>query len=162
MKIILSAFVSCLLAATSSLANYTISIPTGIHPIANLLDIGGNTLQEVLPGVPDGTVVEKWNCTGYTTNTMVAGVWTPAGATLKPGEGAFIVNNSGASFNVTFTGTPPVPVLPPPLPCGCGQLNFLACQTNEIGTFENIMGFSPPDGAVVYIYSGGGSASGTG
>ena len=155
MKIILSAFVSCLLAATSSLANYTISIPTGIHPIANLLDNGGNTLQEVLPGVPNGTVIEKWNCTGYTTNTMVAGVWTPSGATLKPGEGAFIVNNSGASFNVTFTGTPRVPVLPPPLPCGCGQLNFLACQTNEIGTFENILGFSPPDAAQVYVYNGG-------
>ena len=156
MKIILSAFVGYLLATSSSLANYTISIPTGIHPIANLLNNGGNTLQEVLPGIPNGTVIEKWNCTGYTTNTMVAGVWTPAGATLKPGEGAFIVNNSGASFNVTFTGTPPVPVLPPPLPCGCGQLNFLACQTNEIGTFENIMGFPPPDGAQVYVYNNGG------
>ena len=92
--------------ASGLAAGYTISIPSGFSLIANHLDTGGNTLQEVLPGVPNGTVIQKYNCNNnYTTNTMVAGVWTPAGTTLKPGEGAYIVNNSGAPFNLTFTGT---------------------------------------------------------
>src|SRR6266566_4998981 len=74
---------------------YTISIPSGTRLIATHLANGGNTLGEVLPGVPNGTQIVKYDCaSAYTANTMVGGVWTPTGGTLRPGEGAFIVNNS--------------------------------------------------------------------
>ena len=128
--------------------------------IANQLDHGNNTLDEVLPSVPDGTQVQKYNCDGsYTTYTRSAGAWNPAGATLMPGEGAFLVNNSGAALTNTFTGIPHTPVLPPNLPCGCGNYNLLSCQTNTMGTWENIMGFPPGDGAVVLTYNNGFTAN---
>ena len=147
--------ISLALATCSGFADYTISVPSGLHTIANHLDHGGNTLNEVLPGVPGGTQIQKWNCVGYATYTKGAAGWLPAGGTLKPGEGAFI-NNPGAPFNVTFTGTPHVPVLPPPLPCGCGNINFLSAQTtNSPSTFEDILGFPPPDFTEVWVWNNG-------
>src|ERR1051325_715961 len=130
--------------------SYNVVVPAGQKLlIANQLDHGNNTLDEVLPSVPDGTQLQKYNCDGsYTTYTRSAGAWNPAGATLMPGEGAFLVNNSGAALTNTFTGIPHTPVLPPNLPCGCGNYNLLSCQTNTMGTWENIMGFPPGDGAV--------------
>ena len=115
MKIpIFSTLVSILVLSTASdVAAYTISIPPGSRLIANHLDNGGNTLDEVLPGVPNGTQISKYICTGYTNYTKVAAGWIPAGGTLKPGEGAFIMNNSGAPFTVTFMGAPHVPMDPP-------------------------------------------------
>src|SRR3954447_15798393 len=118
------------LSTASGLADYTIPIPTGTSLIANHLDNGGNTLDEVLPGVVPGTVIQKWNCNGYTPYTKDAAGWTPAGGTLAPGEGAFIVNN-GPPFDLTFTGVPHVPVLPPALPCGCGSNNLVSAQTTN-------------------------------
>lgn len=154
---LLSTLVSILVLSTASgLADYTIPIPSGPSLIANHLDNGGNTLDEVLPGVGDGTQIDKWNCTGYTTYTKDAAGWTPAGGTLAPGEGAFIINN-GAPFNLTFTGVPHVPVLPPPLPCGCGTNNLVSAQTtNSPSTFEDIMGFTPPASAQLLRFVGGG------
>src|ERR1019366_6739100 len=145
------------LSQGNSLADYTISVPIGYSLIANHLDngsIGGNTLDNVLAnvangGVPNGTQIAKYNCDGtYTYYTNNAGVWTPAGGTLNPGEGAYIINNSGnpapPPFNLTLTGTTHLRVLPPFLPCGCGNYNLLSAQsTNSPSTFEDIMGFPP-------------------
>lgn len=136
--------------------SYTIPIPPGSRLIANHLDNGGNTLDEVLPGVPDGTQISKYNCNNtYTDYTVNGGVWLPSGGTLGPGEGAFIFNNSGAPFNLTFTGTPHVPVLPPHLPCGCGVDNLLSRQTtNNPSTFQDIMGFPPVNNTRLQQWNG--------
>src|SRR5262245_53142423 len=98
------------LAACDALADsYTITVPTGFTLIANHLEHGSNTLNEVLPNVPDGTVLLKWACTNFNTNAPFTysnslGGWIPSGGTLVPGEGIGI-SNSGPAFNVTFTGT---------------------------------------------------------
>src|ERR1700751_4343290 len=123
MRLFSTLFSILVLSTASGVADYTIPIPSGSSLIANHLDHGGNTLNEVLPGVANGTQIQKWNCTGYTAYTKIAAGGAPAGGTLAPGEGAFIINN-GAPFNLTFTGVPHVPVLPPPLPCGCGTNNL--------------------------------------
>jgi hypothetical protein len=140
---LVSAIVSILFLTTArGFADYTLLVPTGFSLIANHLDNGENTLDEVLPGVTNGTQISKYTCAGYTNYTKGAGGWTPAGGTLKPGDGAFIINNSGAPFNVTFTGTPRVPVLPLLLPCGCGADNVVSRQTtNSPSAFADIMGF---------------------
>jgi hypothetical protein len=54
-----------------------------------------------------------------------------------------------------FTGTPNVPVLPAILPCGCGQWNLLSRQTNDIGTYENVTGLAPVQGAQVLRWNCG-------
>src|SRR4051812_9984246 len=41
--------------------SYTNTILPGLNLIANQLDHGSNTLDEVLPVVPDGSRVDKWD-----------------------------------------------------------------------------------------------------
>lgn len=155
--------------------SYTIGLPSGFSMIANQLDNGGNTLDEVLPFVPTDTQLLKWNCTNQAYDSIIfspdLGGWVdsssgnPAGnVTLSPGEGAFFFNPSGA-VGVTFVGTPHTPVFPPPMACGCGLTNLLSRQTNAPGTYENILGVSPVEGSqvsrfvggtfIVYTFSGG-------
>src|SRR5215813_6182272 len=42
-------------------ASYTILIPSGYSLIANQVDIGGNTLNEVFPSGPPGARIYKWD-----------------------------------------------------------------------------------------------------
>src|SRR5882672_5761913 len=128
---------------------YTINIipNTTSNAIANHLDNGNNTLNEVLATLPNGSRLLKWNCGNFTTSTKstFGGNWSP-NVTLSPGEGAFLQTSA---TSVTFCGTPHVPVLPAPLPCGCGKLNFLSRQAVGIGTYQNVTGLSPQEGAEV-------------
>lgn len=137
-------------------AAYTINIPSGDSLIANQLDHGGNTLDEVLPGVPDGSVIGKWNCSGFTQyiyDSLIPG-WSPGGGILRPGEGAFF-HNPGPAFQLAFTGNRHEPALPLPLPCGCNQENLVSRQTtNAPSSFMDIMGFPPPDGTTLRRWTG--------
>ena len=151
---------------------YTLNLPAGQSLIANQLDHGSNTLDEVLPSVPDGTALYKRNNGGtggswtIATFSAATGSWLNGGAiTLSPGEGAFL--DSPSAFALTFTGQPHVPVLPVSIPAG--QAYLVSRQTNDGGTYESIVGRSPPDGALVYQWNGSGyvvamadSASATG
>ena len=105
-------------AATSSVASltvncvgtcldtYTITLWPGTNVIANQLDNGGNTLAEVLPVVPDGAQLRKWDPIGQTYSaaaTFHAGTgWDTPSTTLQPGEGAFLVVS--VQYNLTFNG----------------------------------------------------------
>src|ERR1035438_5451393 len=83
--------------------SYTITLPSGWSLIANHLDApGGNSLDNVLPNVPDGTQLFKY-AGGFSAYTYdaIAGAWS--GGTLSPGEGAFI--NLPLAMTITFTGT---------------------------------------------------------
>jgi len=162
-----------LLTFTPSYQSYTIQVPNDFSyvAIANQFDHGSNTLDEILANVPAGTSLLKWDCSiqDWTTAQFFSGHWFP-NETLAPGEGALIASGSGAggTTTLTFTGSPRVPVLPATLPCGCGNKNLLSRQTVGIGTFENITGQSPQEGAQVrrwdvasqddsltYVFSGG-------
>jgi len=132
------------------LSSYVVSIRPGLNLIANQLNRGGNTLREIMPAVPDGSVVSKfdnasqaWVRSRY---SAALAAWVPANITLRPGEGAFF--ESATNFPLTFRGTPQTPVLPVVIPEG--QVYLLSRQTNDIGTYENIVGADPNPGAVVY------------
>src|SRR5207244_3515057 len=64
-------------------------------------------------------------------------------------EGAFF--KSPAAFDLLLQGTPHVPVLPLGIPNGANYL--LSRQTDDIGTYANITGFSPANGAMVYKWN---------
>src|SRR5215471_3742958 len=145
---------ACAALAFSALAqanqSYTNTIPTGLSLIANQLDHGSNSLFDLFPPptLPDGiyvTVYSQTNCPpsiyyyesdfvgdGWATDASDSTPIDPRTVILPPGT-AFFVNNTVSAFNLVFTGTPHVPVLPPILPCGYGQTNFLGRQTNDIG-----------------------------
>ena len=147
-------------ATTSSVArlsvwfSYTLNLTPGLTLIANQLDHGSNTLNEIMPSVPDGTILYKFN--NAKTNWSEAyfssaiGVWLPPGITLNPGEGAFI--QSPTNFSLTFSGAPKVPVLPLNIPDGACYL--VSLQTNDIGDYANIVGAAAEDGAAMFLWNG--------
>jgi hypothetical protein len=147
-----------LLGALNSFADsYTLTVPPGTSTIANYLDHGANTLDEVLTNLPDGTQILKWNCGSYTTYTYSNSIpgWSPGGGTLKPGEGAFISNRLSSPLTITFTGNPHTPFYPWPLPCGCFANNLVSSQTpNSPASIAQILGYPPPDGTLVYKWNG--------
>lgn len=87
---------------------YTVLVPPGLSSIANHLNNGGNTLAEVLPKPPEGTILYKFDSDRqiYTVNPFQWGTWVRPTETLAPGEGA-LIRNPGSSFEITFSGTKP-------------------------------------------------------
>jgi hypothetical protein len=149
-----------LLSVVPQTLSYTITLPGGgngnFYLIANQLDHGSNRLAELLPNMPDGSQVLKWNCSLQDIDPIVATysasshLWD-TNLILRPGEGAFFA--PGDTLNsITFTGTPHVPVLPAAFPCGNGAATMLSRQTNDVGNFQNITGLSPTDGALMQLW----------
>src|ERR1039458_9156274 len=143
----------CSQTVTLPWASYTVNLVAGLNLIANQLDQGGNTLNEIMPNVPDGSVVYKYNNvpgTWAVSYYSAADSWNPGTITLNPGEGAFF--QSPTNCIVIFIGTPHVPVLPRPI--ANGAIYLLSRQTNDIGNYTNIVGVAPTNGATVYRWSG--------
>src|SRR5207244_11051840 len=120
----------------------------------NQLDRGSNTLNEIMPVVPDGCYLFKYDNAvgsylGAALYSSSNGGWQPGNIPLKPGEGAFLY--SPTNFSLVFTGVTDVPVLPLSV---CKGYRLLSRQTNDLGTFDNIMGFAPSGGEAVYRWTG--------
>ena len=128
----------------------TVNIAAGFSLVANQLDHGSNTLLEIMPSVPDGSVLFKFdNASGNwlpAAYSASAGGWASSGFSLNPGDGAAFI--SPASFSLTFTGTPHVPILPVSIPIKACYL--LSRQTNDIGNYQNITGVNPVNHAQVF------------
>jgi Ca2+-binding RTX toxin-like protein len=147
------------LAVYASTASYTIPIHSGYNLIANQLDHGSNTLNEVLGHLgtngPDGLVLSKYNNASGTWSvsaySAASGLWDNGNSiTLSPGDGAFL--QSPANFYYVMVGRPHVPILP--VNMAAGATHLLSRQTNDIGTFTNIVGFPATNGATVYKWNG--------
>jgi hypothetical protein len=128
-------------------------IRPGFSAIANNFNVGGNSLDEVLPIVDDGTLLYKYDSFGsnYSTyNYSSAFGWEPPGGTLAPGEGAFIYTSVTTQF-LTFTGEIPAASQRPRLPAG---RYLVSCPMPQPCSFETLMGFPPVIGDKVYRYDG--------
>jgi hypothetical protein len=152
--------------------SYTITLPLGESLIANQLDHGANTADILFPnptGLRDGDILYKHyntNCvngslTGYMfdsgspTGFDDINTFSPVPApVLAPGEGAFYDNQSGVPETVTFTGTVHCPVQPPTFNCPCGTYYLLSYQIDCPGTYQDVTGLSPQEGAVVLRWNG--------
>jgi hypothetical protein len=73
---------------------------------ANPLDAGNNTLTNLFPTAPNGTLVEIWNGSGFTPATKSFSGWT-TNLNIPPGTG-FFVKFAAAGTN-TFVGSIAVP-----------------------------------------------------
>jgi hypothetical protein len=175
MKIrLFSTLVSFLALTTASgfaQGGYTLNLPVGQSLLCNQLDHGSNTADILFPnpsGQRDGDQLRyEYNCTNASFTIVTFDSAQPTGfgdaldinpvpaPVLAPGTGFFYANNS-VSNSITFTGTPHVPVLPIRglLTCGDGTYYVLSRQTNDIGTYENITGFSPQEGSEVQTWNG--------
>lgn len=144
---------SAFAAVTSNVVGYVNkSLPVGLSLIANQLDNKtGNKLPDVLPTLPDGANVFKFNGAGYASVGYFGGYDAGADAiTLNPGEGAFIYVDTASTL--TFAGEVRQGNLSTPL-VGNG-LTVAASQVPQGGSIETL-GFVPHDGDTVYQFAGG-------
>jgi hypothetical protein len=113
--------------------------------IANPLNTAGNTLNGLMPDVPDGTMFHKWNSSERTFD--VSGFYEGYGwypdVRLLPGEGGIIQNATEQPFTVSFIGEVLQGHLVKPLPGGWSMVGSLVPQEGGITT---VLGFGPEDG----------------
>jgi hypothetical protein len=138
-------------SAAAQLQSYTVTVAPGFNSIANHLDNGANTLGEVLPSVPEGTQLFKWNARTQGYREMaeyIDGQWFTsdrAMETLSPGEGAFL--GTDKAFSLTFRGVAHLPQVRHDTAAG---YNLVSCQTTQRCSFEELFGFAPVPGDRVY------------
>jgi hypothetical protein len=167
MRIILPIFFCYILVTMSVFAqstqgssqSYSVNLSSGLNLIANQLDNGSNTLNEIMPVVPDGSVLYKYNnaSANWSVSVYYAAIdsWVPGNIKLKPGGGAFF--QAPTNFTLTFTGTPNVPVLPVTIPNSACYL--LSRQTNDLGDYANIVGTTPANKTKISQWTGTGYSS---
>src|SRR4029079_7867812 len=127
----------------------------GYHSIANHLNRGQNTLDEVIPDAPDGSVLYKFNPATqsyYSPAQFLAGFgWLyqePEMGYLKPGEGAFLQVNVSASLS--FSGG--IAQFPLPRQVAVGRYHFVSGQAPRSMSFPEVFVFEPVPGDVVSMY----------
>ena len=93
--------------AARAIGYVTLTLPSGKSLISNPLANSGNRVSDILPSVPSGSTLAKFNpATGkWETNTFTD-AWSQPGMTLAPGEGA-VLDNNGDAFSVLLTGFTP-------------------------------------------------------
>ena len=135
--------------------SYTINAPPGFSMIANQCNnagVGGNTLNNLYPGVPAGSKIIKWNKVGqvFEPQSVFSGsVWSP-NYTLNPGEGAFFFNPTATPVVLNSSGTTPTPSLPLVIPpTGCC---IVSRQVALAGGYVDIVGLPPVGGDAVYRF----------
>jgi hypothetical protein len=95
-----------------------LNLSSGFSLISNPLNGTNNNISTVLPAVPDGTQVLKWDSVNqkfFDAEQFFDGIgWIPGTSTLAPGEGAFI--NITDPTTITFVGEVPQGVLSNSIP----------------------------------------------
>ena len=134
---------------------YNITIPPNSFAlIANQLNTTNNTIASLLPSVPPNTQLFKYNGTSWNAYTFDEFdlVWVPDGsATLNPGEGAFIKNNSSEPLTITFVGEVPQGELTVPIPAGYAVVSSAVPQAGDLPS----LGFPADANDQVFIYTPG-------
>jgi hypothetical protein len=127
-------------------------VAPGFNLVANQLIAADATVTAVLAGVPDGTVVYKYDPdTGYNINTYdeAFGEWEQPDMTLNPGEGLWLRNPGATEFTVTLVGEVPQGNLTTPLAVG---FNLVSSQVPQAGKVSTDLGLPVGDGDTVYLF----------
>lgn len=138
--------IRCDTLTSANAAGYLrLEVRGGFSMISNPFDRGGNTVAEVLPLAPAGTLLYKFDAVKQVyshINQFEFGQWAQPGMTLAPGEGVFFFASSTAS-QVTFGGT----IQPNrPFPALRGQWNIVGA-VNELTVFP-----TPKDGDQIHTF----------
>ena len=139
--------------ALAQVAPYSIDVKPGYNSIANHLSRNGNRLDEIIPNVPNGTLLFKWNPATqnyYSPAQHLDGRWFSQEQEmeyLSPGEGAFLHVNR--DLTLTFSGDPIQINLPRPVALG---YNFVSAQQPRAMNFAEVFGFPPQPGDLVYLF----------
>mgnify|MGYP006969320779 CR=1 FL=1 len=135
---------------------YNVTIPPNSFAlIANQLNTTNNTIAALLPSVPPGTQFFKYvTGTGWQSYLFdeFELAWTPDGnATLNPGEGGFIKNNTSQPLTITFVGEVLQGSLTNPIPAGFAVRSSMVPQAGTL----TALAFPAVPGDQVYKYTPG-------
>jgi len=133
-----------------------IDAPAGLSMIANQLDNkAGNQIKDVLPTVPDGVTLYKWNGKSFDLNGYF-GEWDNAAMTLGPGEAAFILNPGTAALRLTFVGEVKLGAQNVPVAAGLSIISSVVPQdfTAKDLVPNGALSFPVGDGDTVYKWNG--------
>jgi hypothetical protein len=128
--------------------NVTVA-PNSLSIVANQLNTGGNTVAEVIPTAPDGTVLYKYSqAGGFAIILREFGDWGAGGTTsIAPGEAFFVANNGATPLVLTFVGEVPQGALTTALQTG---LNLVSSKVPQAGKLTADLGFPAAEGDVLY------------
>jgi len=134
----------------------------GYALIANQFEVSDYQLDAVLPSVPPGTMIYKWQDGGsseaFTFDDFDL-VWYPVTSfsTLAPGEGGLIRNYAGSSFTVSFAGKVKEGHLVNPLPYVSSPASLIRSSlVAQPGKISEVLGYEPDGGDMVFVYRNGG------
>lgn len=129
----------------------TLTLPPGFSMIANPLNAASNKVADLLPGMPDGTTLCKFDTTLFrlTNNSMRNGAWTNPNETLSPGEGAIFFNPTTDFKTLNFVGEVNLGRLENPIPAGLSIRSSLAPQAGKLGAD---LEFPFVDGDVIHLF----------
>jgi hypothetical protein len=132
-----------------------ITVPArGYLLTANQLNVGQNTVKEVLPTAPEGTVLFKYTqASGFSSTLVEFGEWTIPSAKMAPGEGVFIQNPAATAATLTFVGEVPQGTLKTALAKG---LNLVSSQVPQSGKLVADLKFPTGEGDVIYQWDAAG------
>lgn len=160
-KILLLAAIGVASAATAMAQVYSANavgyvnrtLGRSFNMLANPLDnTQGNKVSQLLGALPDGSIVYKWNGTGYDNNSWTFGAWDDANMVLAPGTGFFvwIPSDAPAANTITFVGEVPQGHLVNPLPVGFSLKSSMVPQAGNLSTE---LGFPPSEGDLIYKWN---------
>lgn len=133
----------------------SLNLQPGYNGITVPLVVSNNSVAALFPVLPNGSVLAKFNrgTGGFQLNPYdldTFGGWEFVDGftgTLLPGEGAFLFVPQPVQLNITGEKVAPVPQF------GADYgFNLVGCQSLEFCTFEQLMGFAPRVGDVVYHF----------
>jgi hypothetical protein len=137
--------------SVNSVGYINLVIPPGFSLIANQLKAADNSVGALMPSVPIGTTLYKWNGAGYDINNFSFAGWGDAAMTLNPGEGAFIKNASGADINLTLVGeVPQGPDSNMNVPAG---FSIVSSTVPQSGALDAVLQFPAALGDTFYLWS---------
>jgi len=99
--------------STAATETITLTMPPGFCLKANNLNVGNNTLNAVLPGVPAESQVLKFANGSYVADIFDGSVWLdsstgePSSTRVSPGQGFFFFNPTSQELQATLTGEVP-------------------------------------------------------
>jgi hypothetical protein len=130
-----------------------VTVPAGKYKIiANQLNNGGNTIEQVISNAPGGFIVYAYN--NATQSFLINGYdadfgWDDPAMVVAPGMGLFVRAPAGANANITFVGEVPQGTLNTPVG---RNFSLLASQVPQAGRLQTDLGFTPQVGDIVYRY----------
>jgi hypothetical protein len=147
------------ITAKATAASLTITINPGFNMITTPLISGDNTIAEIMPNVPDGALLYRYdnNAKIYDIDSFELGQWNPATDALMPGDGAFLFNPAPWPFTVTLAGQLPVQVATASPTAGFTTPGtfLIGSRSTQPGKASQVLNQTFADGDMIYQFHPG-------